>query len=119
MMETFLAQGILTAIENVGFCAQENDYYIFLQIYSPQGRDFTLVFDKFETGDFDGFMDELYNRYEDFDVSTETMFWLNSEAQGKGETSDEIEAVIEDMEWFENKLFELYRAVKGVIANAV
>ena len=45
------------------------------------------------------------------------MFWLDSEGHGKNGAPYEMKAVLEDMEWLENKLFELYRAVKGVIAN--
>lgn len=116
-MRYFLSEEILKAIEAIGFSVQQNVNYIFLQIFSPAGQDCNLIFDKDECRDFDTFADEIYDRYEDFDVSSEAMFWLDSEGHGKNGAPYEMKAVLEDMEWLENKLFELYRAVKGVIAN--
>lgn len=116
-MKYLLPKEILKAIEAVGFSVQQNADYIFLRIFSPAGQDCNLIFDKDDCGDFDTFADKIYERYEDFDVSTETMFWLDSEGHGKSGAPYEMKAVLEDMEWLENKLFELYRAVKGVIAN--
>ena len=116
-MRYFLSEEILNAIEAIGFSVQQNVNYIFLQIFSPAGQDCNLIFDKDECRDFDAFADEIYDRYEDFDVSSEAMFWLDSEGHGKNGAPYEMKAVLEDMEWLENKLFELYRAVKGVIAN--
>ena len=118
-MRYFLSKEIIKAIEAVGFTVQQNTDYIFLRIFSPAGQDCNLIFDKDEYRDFDAFAAEIYGRYEDFDVSTETMLWLDSEGHGKSGAPYEMKAVLEDMEWFENKLFELYRAVKGVIANVV
>lgn len=116
-MKYLLSKEILKAIEAVGFSVQQNADYISLQIFSPAGQDCNLEFDKDECRDFDAFADEIYDRYENYDVSAETMLWLDSEGHGKNGAPYEMKAVLKDMEWFENKLFELYRAVEGVIAN--
>lgn len=116
-MEKVITNNLIDVIEDVGFSVRETEGCISLQIFSPAGQDCNLEFDKDECRDFDAFADEIYDRYENYDVSAETMLWLDSEGHGKNGAPYEMKAVLKDMEWFENKLFELYRAVKGVIAN--
>ena len=75
--------------------------------YSPAGQDFH-VSAELENNEPDTLIDNLYSRYSDFDVSSETYLWLDSDGHGKHGAPYDMKDLYEDMEACQNMIMELY-----------
>ena len=79
--------------------------------YSPAGQDFH-VSAELEDMEINTLMDNLNSRYADFDCSEETYLWLDSTGHGKNGAPYEMIDVYKDMEWCENKIYELFEIIQ-------
>ena len=89
---------------------EDNLCYNF-QTYSPAGQDFYFCIDKNEAGDLDTLGAEIYDYYNCFDVSEAAYIWLDSTGYGKNGAPYEMIDVYKDMEWCENKIYELFEII--------
>lgn len=85
---------------------EENSTYVELSKYSPAGQDFFFTIDT--ENDRDRFIDNIYNYYENFDVSYETYLWLDESGHGKNGAPYDMKDLYEDMEACEKMIKELY-----------
>ena len=111
-MEVFkmkLNDKVIGIVENNGFSIHEvekqgNDFYVELNQYTPLGEDWweTIWFD----GTDEGFIEAIKDRYNGFDVDEEAEIWV--ENRGKNGVPNSIKALVEDAEWKERTLGELF-----------
>lgn len=81
-----------------------------LQKFSPAGQDFNV---QIETkNDKDIFIENIYNYYENFDVSYETYIWLDETGHGIKGAPYDMRDLYEDMEACEQMLLELYESLE-------
>ena len=92
-----------------------NEDYTILMIgkYSPAGQDFSITVEAEENSVY-SFLDNLYDRYSDFDVSYEAYIWLDSSGHGKNGAPYDMKDLYEDMEWCEKEILELWRSLNEV-----
>lgn len=83
---------------------QHDSYYVDINQYTPCGEDWweTIQFD----GTDKGFIKAVKDRYNNFDVDEETEIWI--ESRGKNGVPSSIRDLVEDAEWKERTLGELY-----------
>lgn len=75
--------------------------------YSPAGQDFH-VSAELENNEPDTLTDNLYARYSDFDVSSETYLWLDNDGHGKNGAPYDMKDLYEDMEACQEMIMDLY-----------
>lgn len=100
---------VIGVVNNIGFSMnevsmQDKDFYVELGQFTPCGEDWweTIWFD----GTDEGFIEAIKDRYNGFDIDEETEIWIDS--RGKNGVPSSIKALIEDAEWKESMLGELY-----------
>lgn len=110
-----LSNKIINAAENNGFSIHEvekqgEDFYIEINQYTPCGEDWWEIiwFD----GTDEGFIEAIKDRYNGFDVDEETEIWI--ENRGKNGVPSSIKALVEDAEWKERTLGELYDQLEEI-----
>lgn len=102
---------VIEEIEELGWNATiEDDNQISLQIFSPSGHDFNISIET--EGDVDTFIENIYNCYENFDVSYETYLWLDEEGHGKNGAPYDMRDLYNDMEACEQLILKLYNNLK-------
>lgn len=77
--------------------------------YSPAGQDFGF---EVEGDDLDELASNIYNYYDDFDVSYETYLWLDESGHGKNGAPYDMKDLYEDMQACEDFIMELYEIIK-------
>lgn len=82
-----------------------DDTYNFAK-YSSCGQDFSFDIDTED--DPHAFLDNLYNRWDAFDVSYETYLWLDEDGHGKNGAPYDMKDVYEDMQECENNIKDLF-----------
>lgn len=87
----------------------EEDNIVEFQKYSTCGQDFSFRVEL--CGDFKDFCKEIYNYYDEFDVSYETYQWLDSSGHGTNGAPYDMMDVYNDMQECENDILELWRAL--------
>lgn len=87
----------------------EEDNIVEFQKYSTYGQDFSFRVELCE--DFEDFCKEIYNYYDEFDVSYETYQWLDSSGHGTNGAPYDMMDVYNDMQECENNVLELWRAL--------
>ena len=104
-----LNDNVIGIVENNGFSIHEvekqgEDFYVEINQYTPCGEDWweTIWFD----GTDEGFIEAIKDRYNGFDVDEETEIWI--ESRGKNGVPSSIKALVEDAEWKERTLGELF-----------
>ena len=75
--------------------------------YSPAGQDFH-VSAELENNEPDTLTDNLYARYSDFDVSSETYLWLDNDGHGKNGAPYDMKDLYEDIEACQEMIMDLY-----------
>ena len=75
--------------------------------YSPAGQDFH-VSAELEDMEIDTLTNNLYERYSDFDVSSETYLWLDNTGHGTNGAPYDMKDLYEDMEACHGMIMELY-----------
>jgi hypothetical protein len=87
----------------------KEDNIVEFQKYSTYGQDFSFSVEL--RGDFEDFCKEVYNYYDEFDVSYETYQWLDSSGHGTNGAPYDMMDVYNDMQECENNVLELWRAL--------
>lgn len=103
-----LRKELMEAIENAGWNMTENKTYYNFEIFSPAGQDFVFDIDKNEVINLKTLSSEIYDYYNCFDVDEATYLWLDETGHGKNGAPYNMEDVLEDMKWCENKIYELF-----------
>lgn len=80
--------------------------------YSPAGQDFGF---EVEAEDLDELVSNIYNYYDDFDVSYETYLWLDGNGHGCNGAPYDMKDLYEDMQACEEAVYELYEIIKEEI----
>ena len=100
---------IIGIVESNGFVINEvekqgDDFYVEINQSTPCGEDWweTIWFD----GTNKGFINRVRDRYNNFDVDEEAEIWI--ESRGKNGVPNSIRDLVEDAEWKERTLGELF-----------
>lgn len=104
-----LSDKIIGIVENNGFSIneiekQDDSFYVEFGQCTPCSEDWweTIWFD----GTDEGFIEAVRERYNNFDVDEEAEIWV--ESRGKNGVPSSIRALVEDAEWKERTLGELF-----------
>jgi len=81
-----------------------NNQYLFSK-YSPAGQDFNITV---EGRNAEELIHDIYERYDNFDVSYETYLWLDSTGHGTNGAPYDMRDLYEDMESCQDMILELY-----------
>ena len=105
-----LNEKLLDKIEANGWSISDygNGSFYFSQ-YSPAGQDFGFYV---EGDDLDELASNIYNYYDDFDVSYETYLWLDESGHGTNGAPYDMKDLYEDMQACKDFIIELYEIIK-------
>ena len=103
-----LRKELMEAIENAEWAMTEDERYYTFEIYSPAGQDFIFDIDKNEAVNLETLSSEIYGYYNCFDVDEATYIWLDESGHGRNGAPYNMEDVLKDMKWCENKIYELF-----------
>lgn len=78
---------------------------------SPAGHDFNFEVDMLENS-IDILLHEIFETYENFDVSSEAYIWLDNTGHGTNGAPYDMKEVYEDMEECKNMILALYDALR-------
>lgn len=101
---------VLNKIKELGWNVDEYDDCYEFGKYSPAGQDFSIIIYSKENSE--DFIDQIYDKYNEFDVSEATYFWLDENGHGKNGAPYDMKDVYEDMKWCEKAILELYEDLK-------
>lgn len=93
-----LRKELMETIENAEWAMTEDERYYTFEIFSPAGQDFVFDIDKNEVINLETLSSEIYDYYNCFDET----------GHGKNGAPYNMEEVLEDMKWCENKIYELF-----------
>lgn len=114
MIEKVKKEGFSVSIEE-----DTEDYIIFdFGKYSPAGQDFHISVEA-EERSMDSLINNIYERYNDFDVSYESSLWLDDTGHGRNGAPYDMKDLYEDMEACEEYINDLYDIVNGFYADYV
>lgn len=82
-----------------------------LEKYSPAGQDFII---SITAESLQEFIDEIYERYSNFDPGEEAYLWLDESGHGKNGAPYDMKDLYEDMEACEEMIRELSEAVQKI-----
>lgn len=110
MAELTELQLLLKKVEELDWSIYDCDDNIYeLGKCSSAGQDFNINVDT--ENDPALFLDNLYKRYEDFDISEETYLWLDNSGHGANGAPYDMKDVYEDMEECRDNILELYNSL--------
>lgn len=97
--------------ENLGFSVdsptkQDKQWYVEIQQYTPEGEDWYETVWFSAPNDIESEVERLYSN---FDVDEEAELWIDS--RGQNGVPSSIMAIVQDQQWKQNKLKELYEAL--------
>lgn len=101
---------VIEIAESMHWNVEYDDELIDFQRYSGAGQDFHCEMNLMNN--FEDFCEELYSYYESFDCSYEAYLWLDSTGHGRNGAPYEMIDVYNDMKECEEKMLELWRALK-------
>lgn len=109
-----LNKNIIDGIERCDFdILSETSEYIELRNSTPAGEDWNETF--WHYGDNERLVHEIYERWNTFDVDEEAERWIDS--RGKNGVPSSIKVLVEDQEWKEKKLEDLWRELNEVLVS--
>ena len=109
-----LNKNIIDGIERCDFdILSETSEYIELRNYTPAGEDWNETF--WHYGDDERLAHEIYERWNTFDVDEEAERWIDN--RGKNGVPSSIKVLVEDQEWKEKKLEDLWRELNEVLVS--
>lgn len=98
---------ILEKIKDLGWSVYtDSENSVTLGKYSPAGQDFSITVNTED--DKDLFIENIYEIYNDFDVSYETYQWLDNEGHGTDGAPYDMKDLYEDMETCVENVRKLY-----------
>ena len=83
--------------------------YVELSFFSPEGQDCSLSIEK--GNNIECFCNNIYDYYDNFDVSYETYLWLDSDGHGVNGAPYDMKDIYEDMAWCQDKIYHIYLTV--------
>lgn len=108
-----LNEKLLDKIKANGWSISDYDNGAFyFSKYSPAGQDFGF---EVEGDDLDELASNIYEYYDDFDVSYETYLWLDNTGHGTNGAPYDMKDLYEDMQACEDFIIELYEIIKEEI----
>lgn len=111
-----LSKKIIKKIEEMDFSVeQECDGVYLFRRYSPAGQDFNFTINT--ENSIEEFAVNVLNYYEDFDISSETYIWLDSNGHGTNGAPHDMKDVYEDMETCVEYIYELYEILMSIIED--
>lgn len=106
-----LATNIRDKIEEGGFSIElEADGLYRFGKFSSAGQDFSFIIDIGES--YDEFANNIFECYNEFDVSEATYLWLDDTGHGKNGAPHDMKDVYKDMEECKEFVYELYDIVR-------
>jgi hypothetical protein len=105
-----LNEDLIREIQNHGYSIDFDDNgQITFGKYSPAGQDFFFTVD----GDsLEELANNIYNYYENYDVSYEAYLWLDKWGHGRNGAPYDMKDVYEDMETCQEYIYELYEIIR-------
>ena len=102
---------IISKAEELGWTVTEEceNEFMFSK-FSPVGQDFNFIADS--EGETDLLIDNIYERYSNFDVSEETYLWLDNTGHGQNGAPYDMKDVYEDMEACQEMILDLYNELR-------
>lgn len=104
-------QEILDKIEELGWVITDEGNNYLLSKFSPAGQDFNVIVTK--SDDVNKFIENIYEAYENYDVSEEVRLWIDDFGHGKNGAPYEIKDLVEDMEWCKQAIYDLWHELSG------
>lgn len=99
---------VIAIAETLNWSVTQQDTVLEFETYTNYGQDCLMYID---IGNFDEMCDRVYGAYSDFDVSEETYHWLDDTGHGTNGAPYEMIDVYHDMEEYQDKILELWRAL--------
>lgn len=97
---------------SVDFTSNDGDNFEYeFRKGSPAGQDFGFCADM-EDNDVYSLIDNIYERYNDYDCSEEAYLWLDDTGHGKNGAPYDMKDLYEDMEACERMMLELHDVLK-------
>lgn len=106
-------QEVLNKIEELGWVITDEGYNYLLSQFSPAEQDFNIIVEK--SDDVDEFIKNIYEAYENYDVSEEVRLWIDESGHGINGAPYEIADLVEDMKWCEQAIYDLWCELSGNI----
>lgn len=105
-----LNEKLLDKIKANGWSISDyGDNTFYFSKYSPAGQDFGF---EIEGNDLDEITSNIYQYYDDFDVSYEAYLWLDNTGHGNNGAPYDMKDLYEDMQACEDFIIELYEIIK-------
>lgn len=100
---------VVEVVESLGWTINEVEENRFeLSKFSPSGQDFNFLI---EGEDIQELVDNSYERYDNFDVSSETYLWLDDDGHGQNGAPYDMKDLYEDMEACKEMILEVHDAL--------
>lgn len=99
--------------DDIKISEDDKSAYVVLSFFSPEGQECSLSIEKGDS--IECFCNNVYDYYANFDVSYEAYIWLDSDGHGKNGAPDDMKDVYEDMEWCQNKIYDIFLIVQKYI----
>lgn len=103
---------IIKIAESLDFVVTHDNNEFMFSKYSPAGQDFNI---EVSANTLEELSEKLYERYNDFDVSEETSYWLDDFGHGKNGAPYDMKVLYEDMEACEEIIRELAVEVQQIL----
>lgn len=107
---------LISRAEELDWTIEEVDGEYQFQRYSPEGHDFHMYI-KGKTAE--ELIVNIYEYYEDYDVSEEASCWVDHTGHGTNGAPYELEDLVEDFKACKNMILDLYNELKGVAKEVV
>lgn len=105
---------LLNKVEELGWTVTEGDKNVYeFSKSSPSGQDFNISVNTED--DPNTFLDNIYSKYEDFDVSEETYLWLDNTGHGTNGAPYDMKEVYEDMEACQDMILDLHYELRRML----
>lgn len=103
---------LIEKVESLGWTVtDEGDNQYLFSKFSPAGQDFNTYV---EGENAEEIIANLYERYENYDVSEETYLWLDDTGHGTNGAPYEMEDLLNDMKACEQMMLDLYEELSEV-----
>lgn len=98
--------------EHLGWSIKEDGCYYLLSRKSPAGISVIIEFSK--PKNMKKFIENVFDAYQKYDVSCETMNWVDGTGHGRNGAPYELEDVLNEIKWCKNSIAELWYELKEI-----
>lgn len=110
-------QLLLDKAKELGWDVQINNKTVTFGRFSPYGRDFSFDIDI--SDNVEDFLHNIYEYYENYDVSYETYIWLDDNGHGTNGAPYDMKDLYEDTEECEKYIKDLYGSLNFMYRNEI